>query len=280
MINILTKITSTDSSQKLILELKDKRLIESVVMPTINGGNDAALCISVQVGCAVGCTFCKTGQDGLIRNLSVEEIVEQLTITEQEKDVSTIVFMGMGDSAHNSKNVLKAFEEFVRRGKIKDKIFISTIGTHKFFDELESTIVKPRLAISLHSVIDSTRKSIIPMANLMSVNELIQRSQNYAQLTNRKIMYQLTLLDGVNDTDEEIAAIIDQLTPYKQHSMICIIPWNTVPNVNLIGTKKDRINEILHRFTVHGFITTERYSFGKDINAACGQLSSQNYNII
>lgn len=275
MINILKKFTSRDLSQKLVLELKDQQLIESVIMP--NSHNDsAALCISVQVGCAVGCTFCKTGQDGLTRNLSSEEIIEQLTIAEQEKYIDFIVLMGMGDSAHNVDAVLTAVDEFVRRGKNKDGIFISTIGTHKFFDKLESAAVTPRLAVSLHSAIDSTRRSIIPMANLMSVQELIDRSQHYAQLTSRKIMYQLTMLAGVNDTDEEISAVIHQLTPYKQYSIIQIIPWNFVSDANFICTENSKIDKILNRFRDLNFDVRQRYSFGQDIGAACGQLSSQN----
>jgi 23S rRNA (adenine2503-C2)-methyltransferase len=277
MINILKKIDSKDRSQKLVLELSDHRLVESVIMPRPYAGA-SSLCISVQVGCAVGCTFCKTGQMGLTRNLSSEEIIEQLNVAEKEKHIDFIVLMGMGDSAHNINNVLTAINEFVRRGKDKDRIFISSIGTDKFFDELESTIIKPRLAVSLHSAIDTTRKFIIPMANLMNVQELIERSQYYARLTHRRVMYQLTMLKGVNDTDEEISSIIDHLMPYKQYSMIQIIPWNYVSETNFISTEESKVNEIIDRFKNLDFDVRKRYSFGQDIGGACGQLSSDNYS--
>ena len=275
MINILKEYTSKDLSKKLILSLHDQAVVESVIMPESALG-PSALCISVQVGCAVGCTFCKTGQDGLKRNLSADEIIDQLTIAEEQKFIDFIVFMGMGDSAHNIDAVLTAVEEFVRRGKNKDKLLVSSIGTDKFFDKLESAVVKPRLAVSLHSAIDATRKSIIPMANLMSVQELIERSQHYAQLTNRKIMYQLTMLAGVNDTDEEISTVIDQLTPYKQHSIIQIIPWNFISDAMFTCTPQSKIKEIVDRFRNLDFDVRQRYSFGQDIGSACGQLSSQN----
>ena len=276
MINILKEYTSKDSSKKLVLSLDDQNLIESVIMPNTND-NNAALCISVQVGCAVGCTFCKTGQDGLTRNLSADEIVDQLTIAEKEKFIDFIVLMGMGESAHNIDNVLTAVEEFVHRGKHLDRIFLSTIGTGKLFDRLESTEVKPRLAVSLHSAVDATRKSIIPMNNLLSVAELMEYSQHYARSTNRRVMYQWTLLDGVNDTDEEISAMIDLLTPYKDWVIVQVIPWNPIPDVDLAGTENSKVEKIFVKFNNLGFVTRKRYSYGQDIGAACGQLSSQNY---
>jgi 23S rRNA (adenine2503-C2)-methyltransferase len=282
-IRVLKELKSVNSdSKKLVFALQDDTRIESVILPHPFDESLFGICVSVQVGCAVGCTFCQTGKDGLTRNLSSDEIIYQFEFAQQQqypKNIRSVVFMGMGDSAHNIDNVLTAVDEFANRGLDPNNIIVSSVGTPKFFDKLESSAVKPRLAISLHSAVDATRKSIIPMSNLMPIKDLIKRATDYARI-DRTVMFQWTLLAGINDSESEIDALVNLLAPFKDRAVIQIIPWNYVEGTPHTPSPEFRILEILDILGKLGFQHSRRYSHGKDIGAACGQLSKLSKNTI
>ena len=162
---------ATDGSERLLVELGDGQTVESVLLP--RGG----LCISSQVGCAVGCVFCMTGREGLLRQLGSAEIVAQVALARSLRPVRKVVFMGMGEPAHNLDNVLDAIELLGTSGGIGHKqIVISTVGDARVFERLPAAAVKPALALSLHSTHAALRAELLPRAPRMTPAELVPRA--------------------------------------------------------------------------------------------------------
>jgi 23S rRNA (adenine2503-C2)-methyltransferase len=263
---------ATDGSARLLIALHDGQTVEAVRLPRSEG-----LCVSSQVGCAVGCTFCMTGTMGLVRQLGSAEIVAQVALARQQRAVHKVVFMGMGEPAHNLDNVMEAIDLLGQEGGVGHKnLVFSTVGDVRVFERLldpDRGPVKPALALSLHTTNDARRAQLLPRAPRITVAELIERGEQYACATGYPIQYQWTLLAGINDGDDEIDGIVSLLQ--GKYAILNMIPYNRVEGFNLERPSAERCTDIFRRLNQRGVLTRLRQSAGQDVNAGCGQLRSR-----
>ncbi|HMN76663.1 MAG TPA: RNA methyltransferase [Burkholderiaceae bacterium] len=268
---IASRHPAQDGSERLLVALGDGRTIESVLLPA--GG----LCISTQVGCAVGCIFCMTGRGGLSRQLGSAEITAQLALARSLRPVRRVVFMGMGEPAHNLDAVLEAVELLGTAGGIGHKsLVVSTVGDARLFDRLlalRAGDVRPALAISLHSTQAAKRAELLPRAQQIAPAELVESGERYARAAGHPIQYQWTLIDGVNDGDDEVDAIAALLA--GRHAMMNLIPYNAVDGLALRRPPADRAAAIARALNRRGVLTRLRRSAGQDVDAGCGQLRAR-----
>jgi 23S rRNA (adenine2503-C2)-methyltransferase len=231
--------------------------------------------VSTQVGCAVGCTFCMTGKSGLLRQLGSAEIVAQVVLARQQRAVHKVVFMGMGEPAHNLDNVLEAIELLGQEGGIGHKnLVFSTVGDARVFERLPQGTVKPALALSLHTTDDAKRERLLPRAPRMSIADLVDRAEQYARATGYPIQYQWTLMAGVNDGDHEIEGIVSLLK--GRYAILNMIPYNRVDGFDrLERPSAERCTAIFRALNQRGVLTRLRQSAGQDVDAGCGQLRSR-----
>ena len=257
-----------DGSARLLIELADAHTIESVLLPR------AGLCVSTQVGCAVGCVFCMTGRDGLRRQLGSAEIVAQVVLARRRRTVSKVVFMGMGEPAHNLDNVLDAIELLGTLGGIGHKnLVISTVGDRRVFERLPQGTVKPALALSLHTTDPELRARLLPRAPRIAPAELVELGERYARATGYPIQYQWTLLEGVNDSDTEVDAIAKLLA--GKYAMMNFIPYNAVDGLPFKRPSWERASALAGLLHQRGIIARLRDSAGQDIDGGCGQLRAR-----
>jgi 23S rRNA (adenine2503-C2)-methyltransferase len=260
-----------DGSSRLLVELGDGQMVESVLLPR------AGLCVSSQVGCAVGCTFCMTGRSGLLRQLGSAEIVAQVVLARVRRKVGKVVFMGMGEPAHNLDNVLDAIELLGTAGGIGHKSLVfSTVGDRRVFERLPCASVKPALALSLHTTRAELRAQLLPKAQAIDPAELVELCEQYARATGYPIQYQWTLLAGINDTDAELDGIVRLLE--GKYAVMNFIPYNDTENDGGPAFRRPSWQRAaamslhLHR---HGILAKLRQSAGQDIAGACGQLRAR-----
>jgi 23S rRNA (adenine2503-C2)-methyltransferase len=257
-----------DGSSRLLVELADGQAVESVLLP--RGG----LCVSTQVGCAVGCVFCMTGRDGLLRQLGSAEIVAQVALARSRRAVRKVVFMGMGEPAHNLDNVAEAIELLGTAGGIAHKrLVFSTVGDLRVFERLPRMHVKPALALSLHSTRPELRARLMPRAPGLLPAELVALGERYARATGYPIQYQWTLLDGINDTDEELDGIVELLR--GKYALLNMIPYNTVDGLAFRRPSRERAEAIARTLHARGVLTKLRQSAGQDVQGGCGQLRAR-----
>src|SRR2546425_6202086 len=210
-----------DGSARLLVELADGQTVESVLLPR------DGLCVSTQLGCAVGCVFCMTGRDGLLRQLGSAEIVAQVVLARARRPVRKVVFMGMGEPAHNLDNVIEAIELLGTAGGIGHKnLVFSSVGDPRLFERLLQGTVKPALALSLHTTDAALRARLLPRAPRIDPAELVELGEAYARRTGYPIQYQWTLLDGINDGDAELDGIVRLLR--GKYAIMNLIPYNRV----------------------------------------------------
>ena len=257
-----------DGSERLLVALADGQTVESVLLPR------AGLCISSQVGCAVKCQFCMTGRDGLVRQLGSAEMVAQVALARSRRPVRKVVFMGMGEPAHNLDNVLEAIDLLGTAGNIghKDLVF-STVGDARVFERLPQGRVKPALALSLHTTKAELRKQLLPRAPSMTPEELVDAGERYARISGYPIQYQWTLLEGVNDGDDEIEGIVRLLA--GKYGVLNMIPFNKVDGVAFSRPSSERCAQIARTLLQRGILTKLRQSAGQDVDAGCGQLRAR-----
>ena len=259
---------SADGSERLLVDLADGQTVESVLLP--RGG----LCVSSQVGCAVGCVFCMTGREGLLRQVGSAEIVAQVVLARSLRPVNKVVFMGMGEPAHNIDNVLEAIELLGTAGNIGHKSLVfSTVGDARVFERLPQGPVKPALALSLHTTRADLRAQLLPRAPRIAPDELVEEGERYARATGYPIQYQWTLLDGVNDTEEEVEGIVRLLT--GKYAVMNMIPYNTVDGLPFRRPAMERAADIARRLSGRGVLTKLRQSAGQDVEGGCGQLRAR-----
>jgi len=260
-----------DGSQRLLVALADGQTVETVLLP--RGG----LCVSTQVGCAVGCVFCMTGQGGLLRQLGSAEIVAQLALARSRRAVNKVVFMGMGEPAHNLEAVMQAIQLMGTAGGIGHKnLVFSTVGDPRVFDRLlalPSDAVKPALALSLHSTDAKRRRELLPRAPELSPEALVDLGERYARFSGYPIQYQWTLLQGVNDSDEELAGIARLLQ--GKYALMNLIPYNQVEGLPWRRPDMERAAEMARRLHRLGILCKLRRSAGQDVDAGCGQLRAR-----
>jgi 23S rRNA (adenine2503-C2)-methyltransferase len=255
----------TDDSVRLLVELGDGQTVESVLLP--RGG----VCVSTQVGCAVGCVFCMTGRDGLLRQLSSAEIVAQVALARRLRPVKKVVFMGMGEPAHNLDNVLEAIELLGTLGAVGyTNLVFSTVGDRRVFARLPHCAVKPALALSLHSTDGALRARLLPKAPRLDPAELVALGEDYARTMRYPIQYQWTLLEGINDTQEELDGIVRLLK--GKYAVMNLIPYNSNEGMGHRRPAAERTVAMASYLQRHGVLTKLRNSAGQDVDGGCGQL--------
>ncbi|WP_280154214.1 RNA methyltransferase [Piscinibacter sp. XHJ-5] len=259
---------AADGSARLLVELADGQTVESVLLPR------EGLCVSTQAGCAVGCAFCMTGRDGLLRQLGSAEIVAQVVLARARRTVKKVVFMGMGEPSHNLDNVLEAIELLGTAGGIGHKnLVFSTVGDRRVFDRLPRGAVKPALALSLHSTRAELRARLMPHAPRIEPAELVESAERYARSTGYPIQYQWTLLEGINDGDDELDGIVTLLK--GRYAIMNMIPYNSVDGLAFRRPSAQRAQAMADALQRRGVRATLRQSAGQDVDAGCGQLRAR-----
>jgi 23S rRNA (adenine2503-C2)-methyltransferase len=278
-----------DGSARLLVELHDGQMVESVLLPR------DGLCVSSQVGCAVGCVFCMTGRSGLLRQLSSAEMVAQVALARRYRKVKKVVFMGMGEPAHNLDNVLEAIDLLGTEGGIGHKnLVFSTVGDPRVFERLPQQRIKPALALSLHTTDAELRRQLLPRAPRIDPEELMELGEAYARAVDYPIQYQWTLLKGINDSQAEMDGI---LRLFKgKFAVLNLIPYNSLE----AGDDKDaggratqdakaddyqrpdgeRIVQMVRYLHSRGVLTKVRNSAGQDIDGGCGQLRARAVDVV
>jgi 23S rRNA (adenine2503-C2)-methyltransferase len=257
-----------DGSARLLVGLQDGQTVESVLLPR------DGLCVSSQVGCAVGCVFCMTGREGLIRQLGSAEIVAQVALARTLRPVKKVVFMGMGEPSHNLDQVVEAIDLLGTVGNIGHKnLVFSTVGDVRVFERLTRGRVKPALALSLHSTRSDLRAQLLPRAPRFDPQDLVEAGEIYARATGYPIQYQWTLLEGVNDSSEEIEGIVRLLK--GKYALMNMIPYNAVPDLPYARPSWERAAEIARTLHQRGVLTKLRQSAGQDVDGGCGQLRAR-----
>ncbi|MEK8082110.1 RNA methyltransferase [Pseudomonas sp. XK-1] len=257
-----------DGSARLLVELADKQMVESVLLPR------DGLCVSSQVGCAVGCVFCMTGKSGLLRQLSTAEIVAQVALARRFRPVKKVVFMGMGEPAHNLDNVLEAIDLLGTEGGIGQRnLVFSTVGDPRVFERLPQQQIKPALALSLHTTDAELRQTLLPRAPRIDPEELVELGETYARQIDYPIQYQWTLLKGINDSQEEMDGILRLLK--GKYAIMNLIPYNSLEADEFQRPDGERIVQIVRYLHSRGVLTKVRNSAGQDIDGGCGQLRAR-----
>lgn len=257
-----------DGSARLLVDLNDGQTVESVLLPR------DGLCVSSQVGCAVGCVFCMTGREGLIRQVSSGEIVAQVALARGLRPVKKVVFMGMGEPAHNLDNVLAAIELLGTVGNIGHKnLVFSTVGDPRVFERLPLLQVKPALALSLHTSKASLREQLLPRAPRLTPEQLVELGEHYARSSGYPIQYQWTLLEGINDGADELDGIVRLLK--GKYALLNMIPYNTIPDLEFKRPSWERARALAAELHRRGVLTKVRDSAGQDVDGGCGQLRAR-----
>jgi len=279
---IIARQISKDGTEKYLLQLSDKNAIECVLMRYRGDFSKKrnTLCVSTQVGCAMGCTFCATGQGGFVRNLSVGEIVGQvyevnrLLALDDDECVGNIVFMGMGEPLLNWDNVLKAIKLLnadngqnigIRR------ISLSTCGIADGIKKLADTNLDITLAVSLHAATDSERSKIMPINNRYPLGVLMDACRYYQKKTKKRITFEYALIKDVNDSAGQVMELKGLLKDVDAH--INLIPVNPVANTkSIIKPSQAHVKEFAKMLKNAGLNCSVRQEKGADIDGACGQL--------
>lgn len=266
---------ATDGTRKYLFYTHDGHAIETVMIPE---KDRRTVCISTQIGCPMGCTFCATGLLGIKRNLKAREIAEQVFVAARDiapERISNVVVMGMGEPFLNYKEMilaLKVLNDPDGFGLAARHIAASTSGLvdriRRFADEPEQF----HLAISLHTPFEEQRKEIMPVASRHPIPELMSAARYYVERTNRKLFFEYTLLAGVNDRPEHVEALVELLDHPLYHLNLLRFNWT---DTGYAATSKKDAKEFLRYAKELGLSATLRPSRGQDIDAACGQLAAK-----
>ncbi|MEJ2141903.1 MAG: 23S rRNA (adenine(2503)-C(2))-methyltransferase RlmN [Gammaproteobacteria bacterium] len=279
--SIVSQQDSDDGTIKWALQLDGGNNIETVFIPEDGRGT---LCISSQVGCALECSFCSTAQQGFNRNLTTAEIIGQVWIANQtlkciprdERVITNVVFMGMGEPLLNYDNVVRAINILLddhAYGLSKRRVTISTSGVIPALDRLKE-VTDVALAVSLHAPNDELRNKLVPLNQKYPIRELMAACKRYvAGETRRKVTFEYVMLEGVNDTPEHARQLVKILkgVPAKLN----LIPFNPFPQTSYQRSSPERVQAFSQVLIKAGLITTTRKTRGDDIDAACGQLAGK-----
>lgn len=266
-------LKSEDLSEKILLKTHDNLLIEIVIMPY---KNRTTLCLSSQVGCKMGCTFCQTGKMGLKRNLTSGEILYQLLLAKQlSTNVSNVVFMGMGEPLDNYEEVIKACKTMVDPSGFnlsRSKVTVSTSGLIPQIEKLGKDL-PVRLAISLHSADEEVRSKMMPINRKYPLSELKKVLLNYPAPKRHGITFEYVLIDGVNDSIQDAKKLVKFIHGLKVK--VNLIPINHFPGLEMKATEIERINLFQSYLSDRSIPAPVRYSRGQDISGGCGQLAAK-----
>lgn len=263
---------SKDGARKYLLRYSDGVSVETVGMPS---RNKLAVCVSTQAGCAMGCAFCATGMNGLTRSLKAREMVDQVLHVSRDfgERVTSVVFMGQGEPFANFDETVSALRQLndpEGLGIGARHLTVSTCGiipAIKRFGELPEQFT---LAVSLHSAVQQTRNKLMPGVKKFTLPRLYEALQNYTEKTGRRPTYEFAMIDGVNDSNPEMQALIDFCKGTLCH--VNLIQLNDIPTSPLKPSPMEKVEALQRRLSLNGVETTIRNSRGSDIDAACGQL--------
>ena len=265
---------SSDGVDKLLVHGGDGEVFECVLLPY---EDRVSCCLSSQVGCPMGCTFCATGLGGFDRNLSAGEIVGQYLLLQglTERRIGHVVFMGMGEPLLNFDHLVKAMALLHDEVGISYRhMTVSTVGLVPQIARLAELGLPIHLALSLHSPYDEVRDRLMPVNQKWPVREVVGAMRDYSKRTGRKVTFEYLLIDGVNDTPEQAEALAGLVKGLP--SVVNLIPFNTVDTEQgFARPKRERVQAFRRRLESLGVNVTERIERGHDIAAACGQLAGQ-----
>jgi 23S rRNA (adenine2503-C2)-methyltransferase len=271
-----TSDSSDGDTTKFLWELSDNKFVESVL---IRAPDRRTVCVSSQVGCPARCAFCASGKKGLMRNLSAGEIVEQVVhidrvLKAKGERVSHVVFMGMGEPFENYENVLKAIHLLNDPKGLnisQRRMTVSTVGIVEQILRFAKEDLSVNLVLSLHAPNQNIRKKIIPYARKYDIADLLSAMLHFAKTTKRDITYEYTLMAGINDAPEHAQELASILQGHP--CTVNLIPYNPVEGLHLKRPEKEVIDTFRDILVAEEIPTTWRYTKGKDIAAACGQLA-------
>ena len=270
---------STDGTLKFLIELSDGNKVECVYIPEKTRGT---ICISSQVGCSLTCTFCRSGTQKLVKNLSVSEIVSQIMLVKEklkdwgeQKIISNIVFMGQGEPLINMKNLKTAIEILKDKKGLNygnKKITVSTSGIANKIPEAANEI-GTYLALSLHAPNDKLREEIMPINKKFKIKELIQQLKYYTSVVKEPIFLEYVMLKGINDTEDCAKQLVKLMGQFP--SKVNLIEFNSWPGVKFEPTERKNIEKFSKFIQDKGYMSFIRRSRGDDVLAACGQLRTE-----
>lgn len=278
-IQVDTMQRSADGTIKNAVKLHDGLIVESVLIPT---EKRITACVSSQVGCSLACKFCATGRLKRMRNLNPDEIYDQVVAIKQQSELffgrplTNIVFMGMGEPLLNYNNVMEAIEKITSPGGLNmasKRLTVSTVGIAKMIMKLADDEVKFNLAVSLHSAIDKTRSSIMPINDSTPLEELAEALKYWYTKQKKKVTYEYVVWKGINDTPEDAQALLRfcKIIPSK----VNLIEYNPIDDSEFQQAPEEALTMYMDLLERHGITTRIRKSRGKDIDAACGQLANK-----
>jgi len=284
------KLSKYNDSIKFLFRTSDNEYIESVLM---KHPQRYTVCLSTQIGCNVKCIFCASGINGIKRNLNLAEIIDQLFLIQkyiymkEKMRITNIVYMGMGEPLFNYENVVKSLDIFThdKAFNISNRnITISTSGVVDKIYELAEEKFRVKLAISLHSPFENKRQKLIPLARKYKIPQILKAAEYYFLKTKRRITIEYILLKNITDTLEDAKELVNILKNYNFKVFINLIPYNSIGNVyldNVLLEQSDNESIIqFYNYIKKYFEVNIRWSLGRDINAACGQLRRQLINSI
>ena len=261
-----------DDTVKYLFTFSDNESVESVVMKYHHG---YSICISTQVGCRMGCTFCATGKSGYSRNLTASEMLLQIETAQKDLGIriSNIVLMGMGEPLDNYDNVVRFLKIVSSENSLNigmRHISLSTCGVVPKIYELADLGLQLTLSVSLHAPNDAKRSLTMPINNAYNISQLLKACDYYIKKTNRRISFEYAMIDSVNDTDECAKELANRLCGMLCH--VNLIPVNAVKGANYVKSKLERQQAFIDILSKKGVTATVRRTLGSDINASCGQL--------
>ena len=273
----LVKQVSKDGSRKYLLQFSDGVSVETVGMPN---RNKLAVCISSQAGCAMGCAFCATGLAGLSRSLTAQEMVDQVLHVARDfgERVTSVVFMGQGEPFANFDATVQALRILNDPDGLAigaRHLTVSTCGVIPGIRRFADLPEQFTLAISLHSAIQGTRNQLMPGVKKYTLLRLHEAIQLYVEKTGRRPTYEFAMIDGINDTNPEMQALVDFCAGTLCH--VNLIQLNNIPDSPFRPSPIEKVESLQRRLTMHGVETTIRNSRGSDIDAACGQLKQRRF---
>lgn len=273
----LVKQVSKDGSRKYLLQFSDGVSVETVGM---SNRNKLAVCISSQAGCAMGCAFCATGLAGLSRSLTAQEMVDQVLHVARDfgERVTSVVFMGQGEPFANFDATVQALRILNDPDGLAigaRHLTVSTCGVIPGIRRFAELPEQFTLAISLHSAIQGTRNQLMPGVKKYTLLRLHEAIQLYVEKTGRRPTYEFAMIDGINDTNPEMQALVDFCAGTLCH--VNLIQLNNIPDSPFRPSPIEKVESLQRRLTMHGVETTIRNSRGSDIDAACGQLKQRRF---
>ncbi len=264
--------SAIDGTRKYLFALSDGNLIESVFMKYKFGNS---VCVSSQVGCRMGCRFCASTLDGVERNLTASEILDQIysIMKDTGEKISRVVVMGSGEPLDNYDNILRFIQLLSDENGLnmgQRNITVSTCGIVPNMYKLADEKLQINLAISLHASNQAKRQELMPIANKYSIDELMDACRNYFEKTGRQLTFEYSLVGGVNDTDDdadELAALLSDL-----NCVVNLIPVNPIKERDFVESTRKRVLDFQKRLEKRRINATVRREMGRDIDGACGQL--------